>query len=211
MRSFILALSAVCLPVAGAPEPEPNPYITDSLLYLSPSHKDLRAVLGSRREEFLSMVEEVLLPKIAQDLDEIVLRGWADEVSPKDLCHAHLVVPNAYPLDPAKRYPRIFDGTHILLLYHSHEYDGHWDSPFRNILSSLGEAPRTIAARSKGTKKDDEGVERQILTVDNGDLESWYAGEIEFGRTPEERSAYLQEFRRTARLGKYHFGINTNF
>ncbi|MFA6092620.1 MAG: hypothetical protein WCU88_06820 [Elusimicrobiota bacterium] len=186
-------------------------YSNDTLPYVSLSHRDIRFALADHREEFYKTVEEVLLPKIVQDIDDIVRNGWATEVSTKDLCHVHLLVSADYPLDKARSYPEILNGRDVSILYHSHEYDGHWDSPYRNILSSLYDAPRTVPGKLKGTLKDAAGVERDIMSVDNGDLNSWYMAELEFGYTPEERSAYLTEFKKTLQLGGLYFGLNTNF
>ncbi|MFA6092490.1 MAG: hypothetical protein WCU88_03400 [Elusimicrobiota bacterium] len=178
---------------------------------LSASQNDIRAVLAQRREEFYETVEELLLPKIVQDVDEILRNGWADAVSPKDLFHVHLAISLAYPLDKTRSYPQIFNGRHLILLYHSHEYDDRMDDPNRNILSSLSQPPRVIPGSSKGTFKDKAGVERQFMTTNCTDLESWYVAQIDFGRTPEDRSAWISDFNKTLRFGDYYFGIFTDF
>jgi hypothetical protein len=166
---------------------------------LYPGEFALRKCLSSNHEQFLTMVEATLLVKMAKDIDLMLERGWADEVGPRDLFHAHLVLKR--DKTAAQGCLNVLEGDNIEILYHAHEYDDRRDSKTRNIVSARSSQPRVAHPRqySKGP-----------YTVQGEDLDGWYGVNVYFGDTPEDLERHKKFIiRGPYKIGGRYFGFRS--
>jgi len=103
--------------------------------------KDIKRELSANKDRFYKSLEKKVLPKIAEDIDLILKNNWADAVSPRDLYHCHVLIPQFFPVD-TKGYERVISAEAVKLLYHSREFQNVTHD--RNILSDLISNPKTI-------------------------------------------------------------------
>lgn len=146
----------------------------------------------SDRLNFYESIENRAIPKIEEDIEFILAKGWADAVSPEDLFHCHVLIPNFY--QDTKVDERMISTGDIRLLYHSREFQTHIIKN-RNILSSLTFEPRTINGK-RSFKSDD--------------LKCWDLCQINFGLTEDDFNATtfdLHSFEKIIHSGRHYFGI----
>ena len=166
---------------------------------LYPGEFELRECLRSSHDQFLDIIEKALLPKMGTDLDRILERGWADEVGPKDLFHAHLVLKRARA--PGQGCLDVLSGDEIKILYHAHEYDDRRDSKTRNIVSERSSDPVVAYPRRPSGR---------YYTVQGGDLDGWYGAHVYFGDTLEELERQKEYFTQGPyKIGERYFGFRS--
>ncbi|MEK7388642.1 MAG: hypothetical protein AAB036_02975 [Elusimicrobiota bacterium] len=159
-----------------------------------PKEFELRKCLESNHDQFLEMVETTLLAKIAVDIDRILERGWADEVGPQDLFHAHLVLRRDRGAEGGCLAE--MGGDNIKILFHAHESDGRSGSKTRNIVSTrLSEPQLAHPPHYSGGP----------YTVQGEDLDGWYGINVYFGDTLDE----LEPHKRFIARGPYKIGGRT--
>ena len=145
------------------------------------------------------MVETTLLVKIETDIDRILERGWADEVGPLDLFHAHLVLKRDRIGEQGCR--AVLEGDNIEILYHAHEYDARRDSRSRNIVSARSSEPHVAHPRQ---------YSQGPYTVQSGDLDGWYGAHVYFGDTLEELERHKKYFTQGPyKIGERYFGFRS--
>ena len=190
MRRFLAILALTSFFGVGSASGGDSPSMAE-YKRLYPGEFELKECLSSSRDQFLAMIETTLLAKMATDIDLILERGWADEVGPQDLFHAHLVLKRVRTGDQGCL--DVLAGDNIEILYHAHEYDARRDSRTRNIVSARSSEPHVAHPRhySQGP-----------YTVQSGDLDGWYGANVYFGDTLEDLERHKEYFTR----GPYKFG-----
>jgi len=91
--------------------------------------------LLKHRRQLSELAEKRLVPKILQDIDFILKKGWGKHIAKNDFCHVHVCGVTKTPLYDLDK---LVSEENIRLLYHTLENDfltpEHAD---RNIISSL--------------------------------------------------------------------------
>jgi hypothetical protein len=155
--------------------------------------KILRKNYPVNKDRFYESLEGKVLPKIEEDIDIILTNNWAGEVSPQDLYHCHVLIPQFYPVD-TEGYGGLISADEVQLLYHSRESQNVTHG--RNIMSSLGSRPKTVNGKR---------------TLNPVDLKCWDSCQINFGLNEEDLNAQEYKFDKVVKRGKYHFGMNPHF
>ena len=99
--------------------------------------KEIFDNLNSIRKYFIDMIKDEIIPKIENDIDFIIKKGWADNVSSSDLYHCHILINHRinHNEDELKK------ASNYRILYHSRELQK--ETKDRNIISSLNKEPFT--------------------------------------------------------------------
>ena len=93
--------------------------------------KEIFDNLNSIRKYFIDMIKDEIIPKIENDIDFIIKKGWADNVSSSDLYHCHILINHRinHNEDELKK------ASNYRILYHSRELQK--ETKDRNIISSF--------------------------------------------------------------------------
>jgi hypothetical protein len=98
--------------------------------------------LLKHREELSELVDRKLVPKVLQDIDFILKKGWGKHIAGNDFNHVHVCGVTKTPL---YSLDKLVSEENIRLLYHTVENDFLTpDHTNRNIISSLKWPPIVI-------------------------------------------------------------------
>jgi hypothetical protein len=94
-------------------------------------------------QEFFNSVEMNVLGKMLADIDFILERGWAENISPFDFFHGHIC---GKSLTPILNVSELLSPDNIFVLYHTHEV---WlRHPTKSVLSSMKSRPTIVEPRA---------------------------------------------------------------
>jgi len=132
--------------------------------------EEIKGQLSLNRERFYEAIEKIILPKIKNEIQDIIKKGWADAISPNDLYHCHLLIGWNYNVDNLG-FEKLISCDDIQLLYHSKEFPSiGQNTENRNILSTSKLPPRALQPKI-----------RERNRVDPADLRCWDSCCIYFG------------------------------
>ena len=164
----------------------------DLLAKLEQSTKTrIYAALRKEHLRFMTSLLERVLPKIEEDIEVILKNGWADAISPTDLYHCHLLISRLYPVE-LLGFESIISCDETALLYHSREYGSDYQTPHRNICSSLHHDPIAVNLKPILSEKD---------------LASFSPLQINFAADEEDLNAHVYKFQNPILGQRYLFGI----
>lgn len=83
--------------------------------------QEQREIIQDAQSEFEEFILELVVPRVMEEVPELIERGYADRVGTGDLYHVHLRYPQVTRLQKGVEPEAFFRRSHYHLLYHTHE------------------------------------------------------------------------------------------
>lgn len=152
-----------------------------------------RVFIYNHVAEFFNLLEKRYLQKILEDIDYILTKGWALEISEDDFYHRHICGKSKTVI---RDLHGLLAASNVCFLYHTLEHKQHYPEAInRNILSFPNTQPIVVHPKY-------EFLTRPYYTVDSSRLGLMEYARIFFSKD-QEKPCKLKDGTKLTILGKY--------